>query len=701
MRHAPTPNVRLIALALPFLLAFAASAGAQPTPTTTPNPTYTCARKITSGVFNFTTNYGDLLGDCETTKLEGDTCDTSLPGNLANAIEDLNNEVADCDLAGLDALCPLEGDIPAEVQAALTGASAESFRGQLTELITDVFTTSYASCPRPTAPVSSDALECAAEISDLIGTSGNTEELEKCFFSCERARILDSGLELCVDDVLGEPTKQDVIDCENDKLGNIETLEDRCTDATVEELGCPLGADTLPELKAALAERLATLVRELNLGIFHAECRGSLPGEPTEPVPATVTMLPSGTVKQLACGQTIGSSFMGGDTSINFDSDLNCGPARTATDGIIVATNRVKLNGRSKAWSIRGPQRSSLRTGVGIRLAPGVDRIEIRNFKAIENFGVGIQDADEGNNKKLVIVKNTVRRNIQAGLRIRSTRAIIQEVAADKNGIGFDLSGDGIKMKGSFAKGSLYPPKIGIQLGGTDKNLNGSIVVVSPLNTIELNQGVGIHVLQGAHVIMQNQVRDNLGDGILVDLLGVGSRIDSNTLKFNASGIVVNGDANVIESNACEENLGDGYLIAGTGNSLLNNGSGKKTDRGNGGAGYRITGASTSVETNEAEANLGSGFVVTGTPTTFSGNNTAQENHGHGFDIQSGGNTFEGCASEANNQAESDDFHEWSFVAGQSDGGGNKAGGDTIALPGTAGACDNAEENREFGCPLE
>ena len=691
MKHATPPTGRLIALvALPVLLACATSATAQ-TPTPTPNPTYVCAGKITSGVFNFTTNYGSLLGGCELDKLAGNACDTTLQQNLDNAIEDLTGEIEDCDLGGLDALCPLEGDIPAEVNDALTGASAQSFRARLTQLIADAFTTPYASCARPTSAVSSDALECAAEISDLIGTSGNTEELEKCFFSCERPRLLDGGLEICVDDVLGDPVKDSVISCKAGVLGNLETLEDRCTPATLAELGCPLDTNSVPELQAALSERLATLTQEMNLGIFHSDCRGSLPGEPTTPQPANVTMEPSGAKKQVTCGQVINSGFMGGDSGISFDSDLDCGPSSTATDGLVIAKSGVKLSGRAgKIWSIRGPQRSSLRTGAGIKLLPGVTRVQIRNFKAIENFGVGILDADDGTNKKLQIVKSTVRRNIQAGLRIRSQRAVIDQVVADKNGIGMDLSGDGIKVKGSSAKGSVYPPKVGIQLSGVDKNLSGSVVVLSPLNTIELNGGIGIHVLSGAHVINQNDIKNNVGNGIEIDPLAAGSQVKQNSLKFNANGAVISGDQILVDGNTAEENLGDGYVIGGNFNTVSGNGSGAKTDRGNGGVGYRVTGASATLDTNSAEANLGSGFVIEGTPTTLS-SNTAEVNFGHGFEILSTGNTAQDSAAEGNNVADpqSNPFHEWVFVAGQIDGDGNKAGGDTIGLPSSAGFCDN------------
>lgn len=698
MKHAtPPPTGRLIALvALPVLLACATSAAAQtPTPTPTPNPTYQCAGRIGGGLRNFTTDYLQDLTDCLVPKASGAACKPSdIQAALDNRIEELGAEIDDCKVDGIINLCPVGGDTAAEVKTALTGASASSFRAKLTQLVADLFTTPYAGCTRPSGNVSSNANKCAVKIADAIGASDTTKNLEQCFFSCERARILNPKQDLCVDDVIGEPIKQDVIDCQADELSNLDAIADRCTEPMLTELGCPLGARSPSDLLALLDERIATLAQEINLGVFHSDCRGTLPGEPTTPVPADVVLKPSGTRKKLACGDKIDGAFLGGDNIVEFASDMDCGPSKTPTDGVVVAKAGVTLSGAAgKLWSIRGPQRSSLRTGAGIRLQPGVPRVQIKLFKAIENFGVGILDAEDGSNKKLSIVKTTVRRNVQAGLRIRSQRAVIDAVTADKNGIGMDLSGDGIKVKGeSAAKGSVYPPKVGVQLSGVDKNLSGSIVVLaSPLLTVELNGGAGIHVLSGAHVISEAKIQNNVGNGVEIDPLATGTLVKRNSVKFNANGIVVNGDQNTVDGNTCDDNLGDGYVIAGTGNIVTGNGAGTKTDHGNAGAGYRITGTGTTLDTNHAEANLGSGFVVTGTPTTFTGNNTAEVNYEHGFDVQSAGNSFEGCAAEGNNVADpkNDPFHEWVFVGGQIDGDGNSAGGDTIGLPATAGFCDN------------
>lgn len=691
----------MLLVALPLLLACATGAAAQ-SPTPTPNPTYQCAGRIAGGIRNFTTDVAQLMTDCWADRLAGKVCDpnsSEIQNALGNLIRDLGQEVDACKVDGLINLCPAGGDTGAEVKEALAGAASSTFRAEILALVADLFSTAYGSCTRPAGSVSSNAAKCAADIADIVGASGNTDSLEQCFFSCERARILNPKQEICVDDVIGEPIKDDVVLCQSDKLGNLDVVENRCTSGILTELGCPLGTTDPGDLREKLSERIATLAQQINLDVFHSDCRGTIPGEPTTPVPANVTLLPSNRKAKVTCGQIIDKSFLGSDRTINFDSDLDCGPSKTATDGLVIAQSGVKLNGRvGKIWSIRGPQRSSLRTGAGIRLASGVTRVQIRNFKAIENFGLGIVDADDGSNKKLVISKTTVRRNVVAGLRIRSLRTVIDTVTADKNGIGFDLSGEGVKVRGvSAAKGSVYPPKTGIQLGGVDQNLNGSVVQLnSPGLTVELNGGVGIHVVAGPHLIGEVKIQSNLGNGIEIDPLANGSQVKLNTLKFNAAGIVVNGDQNLIDGNTLEENLGDGIVVGGASNTIKSNDSGAKTDRGNGGAGYHVASSAigTTFDTNSAEANLGSGYLVEGTPTTFVGNNTAEANFEHGFDVRSSGNSFTGCEAEANNQSDQQNnpFHEWVFVAGQTDGNGNKAGGDTIALPANAGFCDDEDD---------
>lgn len=712
MKHATPPTGRLIALVALASLACATSAAAQPTPTPTPNPIYECAGKIVgvSGLRDYTNNYLAASTVCALEDLDGTGCVEqdflgeveNVDGELISREETKNGVefggvVSECDPGALDAICPLGADTFDEAYTALVGATPTSVKSRLQALVDDLFVTEYPeACPRPVGPVPDS--ECAGELVNVVVGQETIERVEQCFFSCERPRLAQSGLEVCVDDVTGDPIKDDVVECVADALQDLELLDDRCDAQAIEELGCPLGAESLTGLKNALGERITAFARELNLGIFHSPCQTNLPGGPSEPVPAEVTLEPSGTKKQVSCGQTIDGAFMGSDKTISFDTDLDCSGAQTGTDGIVIAKTNIKLNGRNKLRSIRGPQRSSLRTGAGIRLAAGASRVQIRNFKAIENFGVGIEDAVEGNNKKLVIVKTTVRRNIQAGLRLRSPRVKIDEVVADKNGIGMDLSGDGTKVKASQAKGSLYDPKVGLKLSGIDTNLNGTIVQVTGIaNTIELNQGVGVWITEGGHVVSEAQILSNGGAGVLIEALGVGSNIDTNNVKSNGAGIVVLGNGNLVDSNTCEQNVGDGFVIGGTGNVLLNNDSGKKTDRGNGGNGFVISGLDVSVENNVAEANVGSGFVVTGTTTLFKGNG-ATVNQTHGFDIQSGGHVFDTCEAEANGPENDEDnlFHEWVIAPDCSAANdSNSAGGDRIGIPAAGGICDNDSD-----CPL-
>jgi hypothetical protein len=419
---------------------------------------------------------------------------------------------------------------------------------------------------------------------------------------------------------------------------------------------------------------------DLNRRTFHASCQGSLPGQPTTPSPARVTLEPSLRQRMVTCGTVIDEAFLGRDDRVTFDEDLDCGPSPVATDGIVLARSGVTVGGRLRTHSIRGPRRSSLRTGAGIRIAPGVSRVRILNFKAIESFGVGIEDSPTADNRKVVVQKTTVRRNVEAGVRLRSPRALLEQVTADKNGIGFDLSGDGTRLKASVAKGSLYAPKIGIRLSGADRNANGSVVVVNN-DSVEENGDAGIEIVEGAHRLSQNAVRGNVGDGIVIRERATGSIVDSSNVKLNGRGIVVLGDANRLESNTCEENLGPGFVVAGQDNVVEQNRSGKKTARGNAGAGFTVSGTGNRLYANEAEANLGPGFSIVA-PTSLFKANAALANGGAGFELTSAGNVVEACAAEANEGV------EWMVAPGNVDRGGNKANGSTIVLPAAGTVCE-------------
>jgi hypothetical protein len=729
LRHAPTQPLRIAAVTLGLLALTGGAARAQ-SPTPAPNIVWSCAAKINTGLRNYTTDALAALTDCALTHLRGDTCTAD---NLASAVDQAAGGVSssikgptptgsgNCTDEALFDLCPLDADTKDPTQLRdkvvaplLSGGAVES---KLAALVDDLYVTSFAGCARPSTAVANntDLYQCAQKIADVTGQV--SDPLESCFFSCERARIQTPSNDICVDDITGDPIASSPTQCKATELAALGDVGDRCSDDQVVALGCPLGAHDVAALIADLGVRLAAFAEELNLDVYHSDCQGNLPGQPTDPVPANVTLSPSLTHKQITCGQTLDGGFFGTDTAVHFDSDLDCSPAKTATDGVIVAKSKVVLDGRSKTWSITGPSHSSLRTGAGIRLAPGVARVQIKGFKAIQNFGVGILDADEANDRRLVVAKTTVRRNRDAGLRLRSPRAKIDTVTADKNGIGMDLSGDGTKVKASDIKGSLYDPMIGLRLSGIDKNGDGRIVqLVDPLNTIELNLGVGVLIAEGAHTLSNAQVRSNVGAGIEIcgpsatasgcsasATFGVGSVLHDNSVKLNGDGIVVDGDSNLIEYNVCEQNLGTGFVIGGNGNTVSNNQSGNKTDLGNGQDGYRITGQGALIQDNSAEANVGSGFVVTPTGTATFKSDTSDTNFEHGFDIQSPGNTFDTCAAEKNDQAfpkekaPSRTFHEWNFVAGN--GSANKtnsASGDSINIPAVQGFCDSSKD-----CPTK
>ncbi|MBY0279001.1 right-handed parallel beta-helix repeat-containing protein [Candidatus Binatia bacterium] len=672
-------GARIVAVALAVLLSGGvATMHAAANPTT--NPVYVCSGKITTALRSYTEDALHVVAGCRAKLLRtpGDGCLGNLATELANLERDFEKQVSGCPADATRALCALEAKTTPLLRDAVT-VGERGLRAQLTALVDDLLVVPQAdSCPRPSRPVGGGVKECADRIVQQIEQTA--EELEQCAFSCERANLIAPDREPCVDDITGDPIDGGVAECVARKTAELAAIAGRCDADGLRALGCPLGATTVGDLVARLGERIVAITRELNRGVFHARCQGALPGQPTSPSPAPVTLEPSQTKRTISCGTVIDDAFLGRDRRIVFDGDLDCGPSQTATDGLVVARSGVTIDGRSRAYAIRGPRRSSLRTGAGIRLAPGVKRVRIVDFKSIESFAVGIEDAAEGDNRKLTVEKTTVRRNVQAGIRVRSRRATIARVTADKNGIGFDVSGDGSAVKRSVAKGSLYEPKVGIRLGGTDPNLDGIVVTVRN-TTVEGNAGVGIEIVEGSQRVLQSSVQTSGGDGIVLREGARGSLVDSCIVKLNARGILVLGDANVVASNTCEENLGAGFVVAGRDNVVEQNKSGKKTARGNAGAGFEVTGEGGRLYANQAEANGGAGFVVEATTALFKGN-SSQANAGAGFALLSAGNVVESCAAETNAGA------EWDVAAGNIDRRGNKANGSTITLPADGGTCE-------------
>ena len=267
-------------------------------------------------------------------------------------------------------------------------------------------------------------------------------DVQQCLFDCELSR-LEKGGPACVNTTTGVPVKSKVASCVGGAMGDLhDLLLTRCSqDAYLTEMGCPAGAGHLPDLESALTVAVAASAQVLNLGVFHAACKGT-PGPPTTPT-ASVVLHTSGVQKTISCGQVLDDAFFGGAPGLTFTTDLNCDSVTTATNGIVVSKSGVTID-FAGSFSLIGPGSSRLRTGVGILLSPGVRNVTIRNGKQIRRFGVGI--GDSGDNLGLVITNGATRvvplsgglTNTQVKVESPAGAFVVRVAAADSDLLAID-----------------------------------------------------------------------------------------------------------------------------------------------------------------------------------------------------------------------------------------------------------------------
>lgn len=672
----PLPRHRFLRIALvpALLLALPAGSRAQES-----HPLYACANRVAGEVRTYVAAVAGAFVACATNRLKGSGAadcanDAGVVAAIATADNGFASEVAKCVAAEERALCPLESRDAATLAANVTGPATGTLRAQVAALLGDLYATGYAGCARPSGAVSAAAAACGDRIGIVLADQADTVQDE--YFSCELKNLGSSTA--CVDPDSGVPSSGGLSGRVENALEDLVGIATKCSDATVLEIGCPLGARHVEDLVAALVARLGALVQELNRGLFHSSCRTSGPGTPPPPLaPADATLEPSGRKVKVSCGQRLGSGFWGADRVLKFDSDLDCGPSTQPTDGVIVAKSGVVLSGRNRKRSITGPGSRSLRTGTGVRIAAGVENVSVIGFRKIQYFGTGIVGPPTG--AKLVVRNLTLFRNIEAGIRSAMRKTRVSSVVADRNGIGLDLSGDNstvqacsVRLSEPQATSALAVPSpgVGIRTGGGDLDGNGVSVRLLSGTTVEGN-AVGVVVAGGAASLESIVVRGNLGDGIQVT--GIGNRVNDVSVKQNfGNGVDVGGAVNTVESTGSDENAGAGFVVSGLGNVLRNNGSGSPSDLGNGLEGYRVTGIANRLETNRAEANLGTGFALLASADLFEGNKAI--GNAIGFDFASAPTPIE------SNSAQSNAGDEFRIAAGNADMGGNRANGSRISF---------------------
>jgi hypothetical protein len=651
-----------------------------------------CSKRIAKGLKSFSSATAEILGDCEIDDLEDDeifvSCaeDEEVLNDRYKANSKLWREVRKCGAAAIRAVCPLGAKTLDELSIAVDQSA--SGPGLLLEsLMADLFKTNLNGlCSRPVATVSKKAEECASRLVRVV-EEVNDDAL-KCHYKCELSNLRSSYREPCVDPDTNLPSSGGKLESclERSREDLQDVLTERCIDddassneTLLTELGCPLGESRPDYLAVMLWERMYRGLIELNTQTFRSSCKSNLDGEESpDLIPAVATLSPSGIQTTVTCGQVLDRVFFPGasderdDTDLDFESNLDCRDATTGVDGFVINHGGVKITGREK-WSIEGPRSSRLRTGFGIRIATGISDVAIKKFRAIQRFAVGIGDVGFSDNINIDSVG--LRRNVQVGVRLSASRVRIENIRADRNNIGLEISGRDSSVLNSRITRSEGVDGIGMILGlpfgDTLDQVNPRAVRVSSVD-FEGNQGVGLWITGGAHQVEESDFVANGSDGIRID--GWGSKIESNSIKSNGgNGITLYGTANELTANRSDLNGLAGYSV-GIGallNDLNNNGAGTPTDQGNLGVGFEIFGSGTIVENNRAEANGDQGFYVA-TPTSAMDGNYAGGNRGVGFEIAVSGNNLD------TNVAERNDLAEFVIAAGNVDGQGNRANGATF-----------------------
>ncbi len=652
-----------------------------------------CSKRVAKGVKQFTTDIAAAVGDCELDDLKDEdasvACLASEDFNkeLESAGDKLHREVNKCGADVFEAVCPLDARTAAGLRTSI-GTGQGTLSMVVGGAIVDLLETSIdETCPRPTGEVSSEAVDCADSATRLFEDA--LDEFQKCLYKCELSSLRSSTRVPCIDDATQLPTleQEKLEECRVATFGDLmEGLSRRCLSGDEEigdeavllrELGCPLGQASVAGVGATLWERMYALVVGLDLGIFRSQCQGNVPGVPVATPPARVRLLPSTIEREVNCGERLGATFFGADDTLEFLTDLDCSAATApagggTVDGIQIARSGVTVSGRS-TQSLTGPSRSSARTGAGIRIVAGTTAVKIKNFKAIQNFGIGIKDG--GDNTGLQIDDLTLRRNSMAGVDLRSAGAQLEGVKADRNGVGYILSGDGTTLRESRALRSSGSPGVGVLLSGTDLDSDGRVVRVTRTEIGE-NQ-VGLRITAGPQFIEDNEIEDNVGAGIEAD--GTGGKLESNNVRRNGgAGIAIGGIGVHATANRAEENGGSGFVVTGANAILDNNVSGVLSDKGNGAHGFVIRAAGAVVETNVSGACAGDGFRFEAVADLIHGN-TATSTAGVGFRVTVAGNGLD------SNVAQSSGGAEFDLVAGTLDLAGNRANGQTFSFSAAGG----------------
>lgn len=591
--------------------------------------TIRCAQTIVKAVSDFSERYYEALSRCEFKRIAGSRpafCETDsrLAKDIDGALRRLERELENCKEDALANLCPLAARNPGDLRSALlSGLSSPA--GRLKALVSSIFVDpTRDGCPRPGWDASREAEECGK----ILSRNGAelVEELQTCFFDCELKQLKQNEPILCADTRTGAPAAPKVHECvEKEMVGFLESIDRRCEDVGISDLGCPMGQLTATGAGSATIAEVLQVVEQLNLGIFHSACRTETDiAVPT--APSSATLLPSRTRVHLACGAVVDSSFMEGDSVLMLDGPVNCDSLMEARDGLVIATSGITLDGRG-LYGVIGPDRSRYRTSAGIRLLPGAENVRLQNLKSVRRFGVGI--ADSGLNPGLRIQDVALRRNEIAGLDLSSSRVTIDGLYADRNEVSAILEGDDIVVRGSILRRSGGGRGLAVEIMGDDTDGDGISVAFTD-NLLEHN-GTGM-VVNGSRVRIVNNriIRSRYSN---VEYAASDGRIENNLLRDGRQGhgLDLRGSGNQVIGNESEKNGLAGFAVSGSNNVLRSNEAGDLR-RGNGskGGGFVVTGAGNQLGDNVSHRNRPNQFSIGSGNQDLGGNQAGEDSFSFG-----------------------------------------------------------------------
>jgi len=531
-----TMNIRRLAPSMAMILALGVAAPARGSEE---GDQASCLKRITEAVQNYTNTYVSAEGGCESRNLSRETpivCedDGDTKAQLLDAADKLIGQFNKCKPTSFAQMCSLQKTVPLDLYAAmLTGTG--SLKDSLATLVASLWRTSTAGCPRPTSRVSKAAESCARTINAQIARVSS--QIQQCVSKCEFS-LTKSGGEACTAPDTGEPLKDKQIECiDRARIRLAETIEKRCKPADLVEVGCPLGASTVPALLDAFEPHLRKLTRELDVQLFHSPCRYRIAINPVPPV-AQVLMEPSGELREIRCGQDLDADFFGDDEEVVFQSDLNCQDAGKV-NGLVVSASDVTIN-LGKDFRVSGPAKSSDRTGVGILLRGGASGVLVRRG-VIQRFATGITDSGAGAGN--AFEQLTVRGNSGDGIRLAGEGADLDSLSVKTNG------GHGVRLTGAQTRLIACTTEAngldGFRVEGPDALLDGN---------------------------SSGQLKDNGNGGFGYVVTGLGANVYSNSAEANGGGgFLVSNPTVRFKANSATSNGGPGFRFTSAGAALDSN----------------------------------------------------------------------------------------------------------------------------------